>query len=338
MHRILNLIAKLNITDSKAPEWVLLFAAGWGKLADGIEFLVDKTAFDLITAMIASRGNEIHWDYEHASIQDRGAIANGAPAAGWIRELAWDETKGILARVEWTEKAAGHIAAREYRYFSPVFAVQKKDKRVCYLDSVALTNRPKTNNLTPILAAIEAGMGIDKEEKMDLKQLIAALGLAADAAMEQIIAALAALGVEFPKAEPVIPESIAAALEIKENITESVVVASIHALKATASTGVSAADFKALKDKMAERDASDLVAAAMGEGKVSPAQKDWATEYAKKDPEGFKIYVAKAPVVVPLKDLPGKTDEPAGGRIEQATLDVGGLLGVSKEDLEKYGK
>jgi hypothetical protein len=35
-------------------------------------------------------------------------------------------------------------------------------------------------------------------------------------------------------------------------------------------------------------------------GKISPAQKDWALSYCRQDPENFKMYVDKAPRVVPV--------------------------------------
>ncbi len=49
----------------------------------------------------------------------------GHRAAGWIEELTWEDGKGIMARVAWTDKAAAHLAAREYKYFSPVFGIKK---------------------------------------------------------------------------------------------------------------------------------------------------------------------------------------------------------------------
>ena len=310
-----------------------------GTLADGIEYLVDQTSLALVKAMIASRGNEIHFDYEHASVQEKALLANGAPAAGWIKELVWADGEGIKARVEWTEKAAKHIASKEYRYFSPVFAARKTDKRVCYLDSVALTNKPRTNNLTPILAALEAGLGQFEEETMDREKLIAALGLKADATDEMIVAALAGLGVKFPENEikEVVPKTVVAALGLEETDGESVVVASIHALKQTTKTGVSLEEFNALKKTITDRDATDLVTAALSVGKVTPDQKDWATDYATKDPEGFKVYVAKAPVVVPVDKLPGKKETVKAGELTESDLQVASMMVVDPDDIKKYG-
>ena len=351
MPKLIHMIAALNTDDGKAPEWMLLFKAGLGTLADGVQYLVDQTSLALVKAMIASRGNEIHFDYEHASVQEKALLANGAPAAGWIKDLIWEDGEGIKAKVDWTEKAALHIASKEYRYFSPVFAARPTDKRVCYLDSVALTNRPRTNNLTPILAALEVGLGQFEEETMDREKLIAALGLKADATDEMIIAALAGIGMKFPdtqvntqvnaqakvQTKEVIPKTVMAALDLKETDGESVVVASIHALKQTTKTGVSLEDFNALKQTIADRDATDLVTAALSVGKVTPDQKDWAQDYATKDPEGFKVYVAKAPVVVPVDKLPGKTEKAKAGELTASDLQVASMMGVETDDVKKYG-
>jgi len=336
MLRILHMIAKIDKKESKAPEWMLLFKAGWGTLATGETFLVDEQSLALIKEYIAARGNEVVFDYEHASLEKEAA-----PASGWIKELVWEEGVGIKARVEWTQKAANFIASKEYRYFSPVFAVRKKDSRVCYLDSVALTNRPKTNNLTPILAKLEAGLGdnkINEEETMDRKKLIAALGLKEDATDAEVLTAVAKLGVKLPEGKPreVLPKAIVAALDLKETDGESVVVASIHALKQTSKTSVSVEDFNALQKKITDRDATDAVVAAMAKGKVTPDQKDWAMDYATKDLEGFKVYVSKAPVVIPMEKLPDKTETSNDLVKDEAVIQVAKSMGVDLEDIKKY--
>jgi len=91
-----------------------------------------------------------------------------------------------------------------------------------------------------------------------------------------------------------------------------------------------------MKQKIAERDRDDLVAMAMSQGKITPAQKDWADEYALKDPAGFKVYVAKAAVVVPLDKIK-ISEEDKTGAIGEQTLVVAKMMGISKETLEKYG-
>lgn len=333
MIRILHLISKLPTTENI---WMLLFAAGWGELATGEKFLVDEQSFELVIQSIAARGNEVVFDYEHASLEKEAA-----PAAGWIKELAWEEGVGIKVRVEWTDKAAQFVANKEYRYFSPVFYVRKSDSRVVGLDSVALTNRPKTNNLTPILARLEAGLEKQTKEEiiMDREKLIAALGLAKDATDEQIIAAMATLGIKMPEesVKEVIPEKIITALDLKQEDDVSTIVASIEVLKQTNGNSVSIQEFTKLQARLNAKDANEAVAAAMDTGKIAPAQKDWALKYATDDLPGFTTFVSKAPVVVPVTDLPGKKDTTVDPVTDEATVKVAGMMGVDLEDIKKYG-
>lgn len=327
------LIARLNTTTpGKAPEWILLFAAGHGSLDGGLTFFVDQESFELVRAYVAKYGNEIVFDYEHQSVK-----GNEAPAAGWIKDLSWDPKRGILARVEWNERAANYIVSGEYKYFSPVFYVRKSDERVCGLHSVALTNKPKTKNLTPILAKLEAMEPEAKEETMDRDKLIAKLNLDPGASDADIMAALAKLGIETIPKETTIPEEVIAALGLQSTDSASTVVASIHAIKQTADNSVSRQEFNQLQAKLTERDAGDAVSLAIAKGKIAPSQKDWAIEYAKKDLAGFNTFVEKAPVVVPLGELPGKKKEADSVALDDATRQVAKQMGVSAEDIKTYG-
>ncbi len=334
---LLHLVAKFQ-EEAQAPEWMLLFAAGWGKLATGETFLVDREALELIRVDIASRGNEVAFDYEHASVKG----VQPAPASGWIKELVWKDGVGIKARVEWTELAAGMIAKKEYRYFSPVFFVRKSDGRVCGLDSVALTNRPRTTNLTPILAKL--GLETNEEVLMDKAQLKSALavklGLNGNATTAEILTVVASQGVDLPEAKEtikeVVPNTIVAALGLKDTDDVSTIVAGIHALKQAGTGAVSRDEFVALQAKLTERDATDAVDAAMKTGKIATAQKDWALNYARMDLKGFNTFVAMAPVVVPLKDLPGYTPETDTTIKNDAVAHVASLMGVDPADIKKY--
>jgi phage I-like protein len=75
------------------------------------------------------------------------------------------------------------------------------------------------------------------------------------------------------------------------------------------------------------------VAAALQAGKVSPAQREWAVEYCRRDPEGFQTYVDRAPKLVPTGEelhlLRGERNEEAGLLPEE--LAVCRALNVSPE-------
>jgi phage I-like protein len=80
-------------------------------------------------------------DYEHQTLS-----GHKAPAAGWIKELTARDD-GLWARVAWTDAARGHLAAREYRYFSPVLRLEPETRRPLALLHAALTNTPAINGL-----------------------------------------------------------------------------------------------------------------------------------------------------------------------------------------------
>lgn len=89
-------------------------------------------------------------DYDH---QSQRANSNGqlAPAAGWIEQLEWREGQGLFAtKVTWTDKARAMLAAKEYRYISPVFSFCQLSGRIERLWGAGLTNIPGLSGLTDL--------------------------------------------------------------------------------------------------------------------------------------------------------------------------------------------
>lgn len=142
---------------------VLIFADGSGRatLPDGTigDFLMDAKAARAVIDDFEALGDErdVVIDYEHQTLGGEYAAPNGkAPAAGWITDWKYVPGKGLYAVVEWTESAKVAMAAREYRYHSPVFSVDS-DGRVAWVHSVALTNSPATLDILPIAASRKHG-------------------------------------------------------------------------------------------------------------------------------------------------------------------------------------
>lgn len=326
-----------------APEWFLLFREGWNEIESEGKFLIDRQAYEEVTAYFTKRGNDLVIDYEHSTIE-----GEKAPAAGWITDLRYVDGGGIEARVTWIEEAADYIGKGEYRYFSPVFFVRKSDKRVIGVHSVALTNAPKINHLTPILAKLGEEIKDKEETGMEfLKRLIAKLGLKEDSTEDQVVEAVETITAknkglekqvaEKPKEVQVIAKEVIEALELNEGDNVSTVVASIHALKQGGKGMVSKAEFEKLQKDLRKRDADEVVAKAVAEGKITPDQKEWATEYAERDLEGFRTFVAKAPVVVPVEDLPGKKTKPDDIVADENVMNVAKMFGITAEDIKQYG-
>lgn len=330
--KLLAVIAALGLEPGKEslPKWFCLFPEGTNEVEGFGMYLVDLTAWEKVKARLDRRGVDIVFDYEHQTLADVKA-----PAAGWCRDWRYTDGVGIEARIDWTEEASGYLAKGEYRYFSPVFHVNELDRRLVSLHSVALTNAPRTNNIKPLLAKLGAEHQA-KEKNMDLlEMLIAALGMKQESSEEEVLAAVAKLK-QGGNPKEIISKAVIAALGIDET-DESTVVASIHALKQKEKNMVSQEDFDSLKNTLAERDATEVVAKAMAEGKITPDQKAWADDYAKGDLAGFRVFVAKAPVVIPLEKLKdSKKDDPAT-IINDSTLAVAKMMDVDEADLKKFG-
>lgn len=253
-------------------------------------------------------------DYEHQMLHSR---ENGqpAPASGWITEV-FERDGAVWGKVRWTDRAAKMIEKEEYRYLSPVFAhTDDSDRRILRIDQAALTNEPAF--FMRALAKAAAARA-QREETMDIKELLKLLGIPDSATDDEIRAqagavvqagasgaiALAALGVEAAASET---EIRAAATAAREGTGDTVPRAEHDRVKGELST---------LRATRADEVAQSEVDAAVREGKIAPAQKDWALSYAKSDPEGFRAYAKAAPKIV---DPDARTDPPDDGGGAAAT-------------------
>lgn len=102
-------------------------------------------------------------DYQHSSLS---ADPDAAIAAGWVTKLyGKDRWSELWAEVEWTEKAKGHIEAKEYKYISPELCHEYVDKNGeqigCTLLAVALTNRPFLEGMAEVETPVALSEGID---------------------------------------------------------------------------------------------------------------------------------------------------------------------------------
>jgi phage I-like protein len=211
-------------------------------------------------------------DYEHQSLQ-----GDRAPAAGWIKELE-ARADGLWARVEWTPQAREHLLKREYRYFSPVLRLDPETRKPLSLMHLGLTNVPAIKHLPPLVAKQEDGEVLAAETQT--LKIDAGEGAVIEAARRQ---------------------ELATALELPEEASWPEIVGVVQALKAgAAGAGDLRQEVAALKSRLLEEKASRAVDESMKAGKVTPAQKEWALEYCRRDPEGFQAYVRRAPKVIPV--------------------------------------
>ena len=324
-----------------APEIITVLPLGHVVSSKG-EFDVDEESYQAMKAQITQRGVDLVVDYEHQTLK-----GVQAPAAGWVKELKLEDGQ-IKAVVDWTAPAAQYLANKEYRYLSPVITVRKTDNKAMGLHSLALTNTPAIEGMTPIVNSeyfdFEGG-----QNNMDMQKLAELLGLGPDATEEQIMEALAAMAAEnksLKEGQPptdcekvVANKAVCELVGLKAGAPTADVTAKIMELKGGTINGVNVvAELAELKKRNAERDADEAVTMALKSGKIAPAQKEWARSYALSDPQGFADFMEKAPQLVPMGQLDLGDSKVLKAAADEATLLVCKQLGVTQADLEKYGK
>jgi phage I-like protein len=312
--------------DAPVPDWIELIPAGArvdGR--DGRTF----TSSDL-TALVANTqsynaGRDLVVDFEHAT--DRAAPAGQmAPAAGWINELAV-RAGSIWGKVAWTAKARAMIAAREYRYISPVFMSTKGDGpdgtggEIVVILRAGLTNDP---NLS--LAALNSAAQVPPTEttkgaSMNIAAIIAALGLSANASEAEVLTAINAAktagttNVSTPDLTQFVPRAQHDAL-----VTE------LNTVKAKEADAVKAAF------EVAVNTALD---GAVTAGKVVPAAREqYKVMCSTQDGlDNFKALVEKLPVVVSAEATAAaaKVGDAAIGTLGAEEIAVCTAMGLTAE-------
>lgn len=274
-------------------------------------FLTEENGRDVAELANASR-NQLVVDYEHQTLHKE---KNGqmAPAAGWMRWLEFTP-KGLFAEVEWTDKAAALIAAKEYRYISAVFSYDTAGF-VRKIYHAALTNYPALDGMDEVIAAACARFDLQPETTENpMKPLLQQLFNLPDADEAQLTAALTALLAAKP-AEAVLSADVFAQMAEKDN--------RIAALTAQAAQQPNPAEYvpvaamqavqtqlAALAAQVNGDKANALIEGALSEGKLLPAQKEWAQNLAKQE-GGIASLTAYLGTVAPVAAL---TAQQSGGQ------------------------
>ena len=326
---------------SGVPEVIRVLPKGHVSSTKG-DFEVDDRDIAGIIRQFKARRLDLVIDYEHQTLSDVQA-----PAAGWIKDLYPGED-ALMARVEWTQKGREYIANKEYRYLSPVVLVKKADQHAAVFHSAALTNTPAITGMFAIINSDALSIEEEEEPRMELSALIELLGLEEGTAEEDVLKRIKELvqqtggegqggqeGKEGPAKEGtqlVANKTVLDLLGLPEDARTEDVTARIMAFKA----GDSALQRRVaeLEKQAASQKAEELVGLAMKDGKLSPAQKEWAVAYALSDPKGFAKFVEKAPVVVPMGKTAFAADERKQDGVDWRILKN---QGVTEEDLKKYG-
>lgn len=301
---------------------------------------LDEAAATGIIEAFKQRGNDMVIDYEHQT------LTNGlAPAAGWIKQLAWKGKEGLWVLTDWTKKAKDYLKNREYRYFSPVMLIRASDRKIVKLINVALTNNPAINNLTPIVAKYQLTGNFNEREDTMLAKIKKLLGLADDAGEDKTVEAVTLLVNKNKELEgkqtPVACKEILDALGAKEGAGKDEVVQLVASLKTPGDVAKELSlQVAKLTQEIAEIKQADLVTLALKEGKTSPEELDkWGRNLAKTNPEQFRLIVLSRPAgsVIPVQDIQIAAKDKKGV-LDDDQRKINEMCGVSDETFIKYNK
>lgn len=299
--------AALTVTLDPSRKDVRLIPAGDFRAVDGrpkniAGWKMDAKLAARVIDRVAARADARVVDYEHQTIYSE---KNGqpAPAAGWFKNLEWRDGDGLYATdMEWTDRAGGMIAAKEYRYISPVFAYDQKTGEVLDILHAGITNNAGLDGLTDLAALAakfyadtspaEPGDNNPKEQSMPeiLKKLLAQLGLQETATEAEALGAVTALKANADKT---------ATLETE-----------VAALKSTApdpAKFVPAETVMVLQTQVASLTAQihggqmeQMIKSGLQDGRILPAMEAWARDLGKQDLAQLKGYLDNASPVAAL--------------------------------------
>ena len=115
---------------------------------DGTDFIEKfsvESANKIVENWKADGSKPILCDVDHSSIE-----TSKTQAAGWVTNLWVDEeAKRLMGTLQVSESGAELLNGLEYRYVSPVLLFTE-DNFPYYLDSIALTNTPRLQELRPV--------------------------------------------------------------------------------------------------------------------------------------------------------------------------------------------
>ena len=284
------------------------FAAGDGRPGPGKTWKLDDAIAARVIARFDARQNPAVIDYEHQSMF-AAVKAGEAPAAGWFSGLEYRPGSGMWATpVRWTERASAMIAAEEYRYLSAVFRYDPKTGEILDIQNAGLTNNPALDGMAAVweqraAASFSHPLFADPENAVDRTQLIALLGLAQDASDETLTAALTAQRDAAAQVEA-LTAKLAAARASAADPAKYVPVAVVDELRSQVA---------ALSAAQVGREVADIVTAALTDGRLLPAQKEWAESLGRSDIAALRQYVETAqPIPALLRSQTGGKS-PAGG-------------------------
>lgn len=329
MHKLISLEISIPETDKgRVPEQIPIFYYGktpYTKNGKELSYTFLEADADAAIAKFRRKGVDMMIDYNHQQLFSK---KNGqpAPASGWITEFVKLED-GLYGKVKWTPSAKAAIENREFRYISPTFFTDKTGA-VVEIYNVALTNKPATYNAVDI-TALEAEFnppdpGTTTKGAL-MKKTLELLGLEDSADDSQAAVAVKALQdslAVLQNNEKGFIDALKKPLALADDADLSTVQGIVLGLADKAKTADNAiAKVTALEEKIDSDKRDALILAALEDGRLCNAQKEWA--------EGLKLTALEAF----LEKAPANKSFPAD-RINRDKLNKDAPIALSDADRE----
>lgn len=132
------------------PSEIRMFAYGETETSRGPFVLTPERAQQIVQDWQA-QGNDLSADYEHGMLNAIAGTGDPVPSSAAFQLEARED--GLWAvDIRWTQKAAAHIEAGEYRHFSPLFEFNPDTREILKFVNFALTNVPAIKNQPALMA------------------------------------------------------------------------------------------------------------------------------------------------------------------------------------------
>lgn len=186
--------SSLNLFVGETPPTEFrIFAAGVNTSLKG-PVVFDAAAAKKVMAAYEAHGVDVMIDLEHLSLF-KESQSYDPDARGWCKLEV--RNGGLWAvDVTWTPEGAKRLADKTQRYISPVFLWDGDSDRVAEIFNIAITALPATDNIAPLVAASRVQFNAYGDIPMTPEQFAAiaeALGLGADANVEDVVATISAM-------------------------------------------------------------------------------------------------------------------------------------------------
>lgn len=303
-----------------------LFRARDGRPAKLPGWRIDAAAAAKLIERNRAKLDALVIDYEHQTLK---TDQNGqpAPAAGWMQgaKLEWRASGLWATDIQWTDAAKAKIAAREYRYISPVIAYDPSTGDVLDVLMAAVTNFAAIDGMAGLDAVAAARFHLDppNEDTPMLEALRKLLGLADTAGEQQITAAITALKTKSDSAD-------AAVAALKSQAPDPAKYVGVDVVQQLQT------QVAALTQQINGSELEGVIKGALTDGRILPAMEVWARELGGKDLAALKAYVAAAQPIAALRGTQtggtNAADQGGAGQLDAAAVAVCKQLGISADD------